>query len=288
MQPATLPALGQTRSTTPAPQPMAPTPRMPRIVTMPCRTKTGGKPMSSLNIGASIVPLRQLEDAAWDDSEDVLPDAAVDDDEAAELLTSSTSAHRAPLASPADDALLAALIQRIVHQDQKALEQLYDCCAARVHGVVLRITRNAALAEEVVEDCFWQVWRQAPRFDAQRGRPLTWLLAIARSRAIDALRRDQRFAHEEMPEDDSLAQAAAGAAPAHELLAATQNSAALHAALAALSARERQLVSLAFLRGFTHEEIAQQQALPLGTVKSLIRRALLQLKSRLEAQHVHA
>ncbi len=299
MQAATLPALGQTRSKRSSVQPIAPNRRMPSIVPLPRRTKRGSNnAMSSLNTrSAKVVPLRPLDAIDWADGEERLClEAAVDaemvdteraDEDTAELLASA-QAPQPPQATPADDTLLAALIQRIVHQDQKALEQLYDCSAARVHGVVLRITRNTALAEEVVEDCFWQVWREAPRFDVGRGRPLTWMLLIARSRAIDALRRDQRFVHEEMPEDNSQAAFSSSAASAHELLAATQNSAALHAALAALNARERQLVALAFLRGLTHEEIAQQQALPLGTVKSLLRRALLQLKGRLEAQHVQA
>jgi RNA polymerase sigma factor (sigma-70 family) len=186
----------------------------------------------------------------------------------------------------ASEAQLAAWIDRIVHQDTQALEALYDATAARVHGLVLRITRRPALAEEVVEDTFWQVWRQAPRFDAGRGKPLAWLLAMARSRAIDALRRDQRFDHDELADDDGLPRAAGSEDQPQDLLQATRGAQALHDALAELGARERQLVSLAFFRGLTHEEIAQQQGMALGTVKSLIRRALLALRRRLETDHV--
>jgi RNA polymerase sigma-70 factor (ECF subfamily) len=199
----------------------------------------------------------------------------------------SCRAAAAPLADP-DDALLGQWIERIARQDERALEALYDALAPRVHGLVLRITRRAALAEEVLEDTFWQVWRQAPRFDAARGRPITWLLAMARSRAIDALRREQRFRHEELPEDD-LAEAVDGAGapalPPQDLLEATRGQAHVHAALASLEPRSRQLVALAFFRGLTHEEIAEQQQMPLGTVKSLIRRALQQLKRVMEAEH---
>lgn len=191
----------------------------------------------------------------------------------------------ATLAAPLDDAALAALIARIVHHDEAALAALYDATCRRVHALVLRIVQRRALAEEVVEDCFWQVWRQAARFDAERGRPLTWLLAMARSRAIDALRRDQRFQHEELPDDDRGGEAAAAAAaPPQDLLDATRSSAALHAALRRLDARSRQLVGLAFFRGLTHEEIAAQEQMPLGTVKSLIRRALQALRAHLEPQ----
>ena len=194
----------------------------------------------------------------------------------------ATAAPASVAVAPADDAALATLIQRIVERDQRALEALYGATAARVHGLVLRITQRAALAEEVVEDTYWQVWRQAPRFDAARGRPLTWLLAMARSRAIDALRRDQRFNHDEMPDDDVLS-ADRVAPPPQDLLDASRGAAALHAALAGLDPRARQLVALAFFRGLTHEEIAAQQGMPLGSVKSLIRRSLQHLRRALEA-----
>jgi len=203
----------------------------------------------------------------------------------------AAQATRAAALAPADDAQLAHWIERIARQEERALRSLYDATSARVHGVVLRLTQRAALAEEVLEDTYWQVWRQAPRFDAARGRPITWLLAMARSRAIDALRREQRFQHEELPDDD-LAEAGTAAgdsttagAPPPDLLEATRGHAQVHAALASLEPRSRQLVALAFFRGLTHEEIAAQQDMPLGTVKSLIRRALQQLRRVMEAEH---
>ena len=199
-------------------------------------------------------------------------------------LTAAPTAASTAVAAVTDDSTLAGWIERIAHQDQRALESLYDATSARVHGVVLRITQRAALAEEVVEETYWQVWRQAPRFDAARGRPITWLLAMARSRAIDMLRREQRFQHDDLPDDDA-ADAAQAAPPPQDLLEAARGQAHVHAALASLEPRARQLVSLAFFRGLTHEEIAEQQAMPLGTVKSLIRRALQQLKRVMEAEH---
>ncbi|MBL8288454.1 MAG: sigma-70 family RNA polymerase sigma factor [Rubrivivax sp.] len=189
-------------------------------------------------------------------------------------------------AAAADDATLAGWIGRIAGQDERALEALYDATAARVNGVVLRIVQRPGLAEEVVEETYWQVWRQAPRFDAARGRPVTWLLSMARSRAIDALRREQRYQHDALPDDD-VAEGHEGAAalPPQDLLEATRGHVRVHAALASLEPRARQLVALAFFRGLTHEEIAVQQGMPLGTVKSLIRRALRQLRRVMEAGH---
>jgi RNA polymerase sigma factor (sigma-70 family) len=189
-------------------------------------------------------------------------------------------ATRASTAPAADDACLAQWIDRIVARDEAALAALYDATLSRTYGLVLRIVRRAALAEEVVEDTYFQVWRQAPRFDAQRGKALTWLLAMARSRAIDALRREARFRHDSL--DDEAAPEPADAQPAQdELLALATRHADLHQALMALQAQPRQLVALAFFRGLSHEEIASHTDLPLGTVKSQIRRALLTLRQRL-------
>ena len=192
-------------------------------------------------------------------------------------------AARAALAARADAPALAALMARVVERDERALARLYDETSSRVYGLALRICRQAAMAEEVVEEAYWQAWRQAPRFDPVRGEVMTWLLTIARSRALDALRRDERFRHEELAEDG--AETAAEPAPAAlDLLDAMRGERRVHEALATLDARSRQLVALAFFRGLTHEEIATQAGMPLGTVKSLIRRALLQLRQLLAAE----
>ncbi len=177
----------------------------------------------------------------------------------------------------ATDDQLATWIEAIVDQDERALAALYDATFSRVFGLVQRIVRNTAMAEEVVEDAYFQVWRQAVRFDPARGKPLTWLLAMARSRAIDALRREARFRHDAANDDESLDMASA-AVPVDELLDLARHRADLYKALMLLGAQPRQLVSLAFFRGLSHEEIAEQTQLPLGTVKSQIRRALLSLR----------
>lgn len=183
-----------------------------------------------------------------------------------------------PKATGLDDAALAALIQGIGSHDDRALARFYDATASRVFGLVGRIVNEAALAEEVAEDTYWQVWRQAARFDASRGRPLTWLLAMARSRAIDAIRRRERKAHVTL-DDDELAAVCDEHNPCpQQSLVASRGQQLLQGALAALEPQPRQLVSLAFFRGLTHDEIAEATGLPLGTVKSQIRRSLQSLK----------
>lgn len=186
-----------------------------------------------------------------------------------------------------DDAQLAAWIDAIVDHDERALLALYEATLSRVYGLVLRLVRRPQLAEEVAEEVFFQVWRQAPRFDPERGRPLTWLLGMARSRAIDAIRREARFQHEELDEE-SAPLSAPTAESGDELLAVAQGHAELHRALLLLKPQPRQLVALAFFNGLSHEEIASQTSLPLGTVKSQIRRALITLREALGDTGAHA
>lgn len=193
-----------------------------------------------------------------------------------------------PLRAVVDDAQLCGWIALIAHErDEQALAQLYDATVSRVHALVLQIVRRPAWAEEVVEEAYYQVWRQALRFDPARGRAMTWLLGMARSRALDALRREQRFVHETL-DADSLPEDAAAAFTLDAVVDTTRDHAHLHSALASLGAPARQLVALAFLRGLSHEEIAVQTALPLGTVKSHIRRALLTLREQLAAAGLQA
>ncbi|HEU0204792.1 MAG TPA: sigma-70 family RNA polymerase sigma factor [Burkholderiaceae bacterium] len=170
-------------------------------------------------------------------------------------------------------------LRAIAGRDQRAFEKLYDATLARVFALARRICVDPALAEEVVEDVYVQVWREAPRFDASRGVPLAWLLMITRSRALDALRRrDEAVA---TAEPHLLASEDDAAADPLQLLATFEEASATRRALESLPARERQLVALAFMRGLTHAEIAQDTGLPLGTVKTTIRRALMTLKTLL-------
>jgi RNA polymerase sigma-70 factor (ECF subfamily) len=190
-----------------------------------------------------------------------------------------------------DDAVLAAQLANqlvvIARGDHRAFERFYEATLGRVFAVARRICRNPALAEEVTEDVYVQVWRDAARFDPTRGGVLPWLLTVARSRALDALRRADPALTVEDPaalidEQDAAVAAAADSDPLN-LLGALRRDSEVRCALAALPARDRQMVALAFLRGLTHAEIAAAMQLPLGTVKTAIRRALGLLRARLAA-----
>ena len=185
---------------------------------------------------------------------------------------------RAGLTPAATEAHLRGWLSAVADHDEQALAALYDATLPRVYGLALRLVRQAALAEEVAEDTYFQVWRQAARYNPDRGQALAWLLGMARSRAIDALRREARFRHAPLDDDDTDRQGPAEGASGDELLAATRRHAALNQALLRLPPQPRQLLALSFFRGLSHEEIASQTQLPMGTVKSQIRRALLSLR----------
>lgn len=205
----------------------------------------------------------------------------------AEACESMEASVARPAGASFDDAQLEVWIAGIVDHDQRALLALYEATLSRVYGLALRLVRRTQLAEEVAEEVYFQVWRQAPRFDPGRGRPLTWLLGMARSRAIDAIRREARFQHEALDEETAPV-SAPPAESGDELLAVAQGHAQLHRALLLLKPQPRQLVALAFFNGLSHEEIASQTCLPLGTVKSQIRRALITLRDTLGETGAHA
>jgi RNA polymerase sigma factor (sigma-70 family) len=175
---------------------------------------------------------------------------------------------------------LAGLIAAIAKGDEQALGAFYDAAVSRVFGLALRIVRQHGAAEEVAEDVFIQVWQQAGRFDSSRGKPLTWLLTICRSRALDYLRRqDQAISH---PEPETLAaEPDDERADPQDILLAIERNSRLYAILEQLLPIQRQLLALAFFRGLTHQEIADHTQLPLGTVKSHVRKALDRMREQL-------
>jgi len=172
---------------------------------------------------------------------------------------------------------LADLVARMAQGDEQALGSFYDQTLGKAYALALRIVRQPDAAEEVVEDAFYQTWREAARYDAGRGNPLAWLLTIVRSRALDWLRRrDDAQTYGDPVEFE--AQIGFDEKGPEEILAAVERSSAVHAALLELSPQARQLVALAFFRGLTHEEIAASCQMPLGTVKTVLHRACAKMR----------
>ncbi len=164
----------------------------------------------------------------------------------------------------------------ILARDEDSLAELYDDTIAKVYGLALKITRRHDLAEEVVEDTYMQVWQEAAKYNAERGPIIAWLMIICRSRAIDALRRlDQAESH---AAPEILANDISKVSSPLDILLVLERESTIKLAMADLTAQQRQLIALAFFKGFTHEEIALQMQMPLGTVKSNIKRAQDKLK----------
>lgn len=180
---------------------------------------------------------------------------------------------------------LKALVLRMAHGDERALEHLYDATIRRVYSLVRRFCADEASAQDVTQEVYLQAWSQAARFDADRGAAIAWLLNIARSRALDAWR---KASNSPVMLNSGIADVAASmlidTRQPIDFLSATDDKAALHSALQRLPAATRQMLSLAFFQDMSHGEISAHLALPLGTVKSTIRRALLSLRERL--QHI--
>jgi RNA polymerase sigma-70 factor, ECF subfamily len=163
-----------------------------------------------------------------------------------------------------------ALLQRLADGDVDALGEVYDRYAPIVNGLALRILRDTGDAEDVVQDVFVQVWRESARYDRGRGSPQSWICMMARSRALDRLRR-RRARHEEAGTED--APEAAASPTSEPVLAGT-----MEKALGTLPAEQRQPLELAYFEGLTQVEIAARLREPLGTIKTRMRTALMRLR----------
>ena len=174
----------------------------------------------------------------------------------------------------------AALIEQTAQGDEASLAALYDGTSAQVHGLVLRIVRDPAIAEEVTEDVYLQVWRQAVQYDAARGGPISWLLTVARSRAIDRVRSRRTELERSAPISEAMTHASEEPGP-EELSQLGQRSRLVRAALTSLGPDQRVVLELAYFRGMSHSEIAAHLDEPLGTVKTRIRLAMARTRQLL-------
>ncbi len=168
------------------------------------------------------------------------------------------------------------LLKRVASGDRDAFGALYDSLAPAVHGVAVRVVRNPALAEEVTQEVLLEAWRTAPRFDPTRGSARSWLLTMARRRAVDRVRSVQASVDRD---------AAAGArgmerdvdvvSEAVEIRLEQQQ---VRRCLDGLTGLQREAVSLAFYSGHTHREVSHLLEVPLGTVKTRLRDGLIRLR----------
>jgi RNA polymerase sigma-70 factor (ECF subfamily) len=175
---------------------------------------------------------------------------------------------------------LSAAIRRAAGGDRAALRLIYDETAAKLFGICLRILNDRSEAEDVLQEVYLTVWHKAGAFDEAKASPITWLVAIARNRAIDRLRGRGLSRRAEPIE---AAEMVSDPAPlAEEMLVSREQQARLASCLGELDERTARAIRSAFVGGSTYEELARAWNVPLGTMKSLIRRGLAKLRACLE------
>ena len=174
---------------------------------------------------------------------------------------------------------LATMLESVARGDRQAFARLYERTSAKLYGICLRLLGNEAEAEDVLQDVYVTVWQKAERFDRGRASPITWLAVVARNKGIDRLRRRSNRAEpieaaSEIEDDSPLP---------FELVGLKQEAARLSHCLDQLEERPRAMIRAAFLDGATYPELAEREGVPLGTMKSWIRRAMQRLRGCLES-----
>jgi RNA polymerase sigma-70 factor (ECF subfamily) len=183
-----------------------------------------------------------------------------------------------PITEPRASDELAALIGAVAAGDQAAFRTVYERTSAKLYGICVRLLGSEAEAQDVLQEAYVTVWRSAARFDSTKASAITWLSVIARNKAIDRLRRRR-------PEADGL-EAAGHIADESPLATAVieqkEDSRRLAHCLDQLDERARAMIRAAFLDGASYPDLAEREGVPLGTMKSWIRRGLMRLRGCLE------
>lgn len=176
---------------------------------------------------------------------------------------------------------LRAAMARLGGGDRSALEDVYRATSAKLFGICLRILGDEKEAEDALQDVYLTLWRRADRYDPQRASPIAWLATFARNRAIDRLRLGKAM-RASVPETEAL-QVADQRLGAEEQMIDAERTARVHGCIETLDAAPREAIRSAFLEGRTYAELAERDGVPLGTMKSWIRRGLARLKTCMEA-----
>ena len=171
---------------------------------------------------------------------------------------------------------LDSLMTRVAQGDAEAFSDLYDQTSSMVYGLALRVVRSEAMAEEITQEVYLQVWRQASGFDAQRGSVKSWMATLAHRRAVDVVRRSQSARDRELkvPADGPEADIA-------EIAILGDERDRVRAALSSLTDLQFQVIEMAYFGGLTYREVAERLDTPLATVKTRIRDGLTRLRSAL-------
>jgi len=185
------------------------------------------------------------------------------------------------LAIDMQEVALRALVSGMAGRDEADLATLYDATAGRLFAVSRRIVGEAGGAEEVLGDVYLQAWEQAGRYDPSRGNVMPWLYAICRTRALDYVRRRESRLETEREAGFRGSPPERGSVDPAETLMSVQSTTLLYKALGVIEPAHRQLIALAFFRDLSHQEISERTGIPLGTVKSALKRSFLRLREAL-------
>lgn len=175
-------------------------------------------------------------------------------------------------------AALSALLARAGDGDSAAFREFYDRTSAKLFGIIVRILLERGEAEDVLQEVYVTIWRKAAEFDATRASPITWAATIARNRAIDRIR--ARSSRPAAPLDDAMEVRDTRPA-ADTLIDSAQDAARVHVALAALEPRHAAAIRSCYFEGVTYEALAEREGIPVGTLKSWVRRGLLRMREGL-------
>lgn len=180
------------------------------------------------------------------------------------------------------------LLARIVQNDADALDLLYERYSRVVYSLALRMLRSAELAEDVVQETFWRVWRRSATFEGRRGSVASWIFGIAHNLSVDELRRQRARPSlvRDTPDDPILSTIVDAGAEVGDLALQNERRRQIRAALAQIPADQRQAIELAYFGGLSQSEIAERLQSPIGTVKTRIRNGLRRLREVLLAQHL--
>lgn len=172
---------------------------------------------------------------------------------------------------------LVALLAAVARQDRSAFGELYERTSAKLYGICRRLMGSDTDASDVLHEAYLTVWRNADRFDPAKASPITWLAVLTRNKAIDQLRRARSS-----EAIDAASDIADGAPSAVDIISDEQDRRRLAHCLDQIDARTRDLIRTAFFTGATYDQLATEQGVPLGTMKSWIRRGLISLRGCLE------
>jgi RNA polymerase sigma-70 factor, ECF subfamily len=176
------------------------------------------------------------------------------------------------------------LLARTALHDKDAFRRLYEIASPRLFGVLIRLVRTRAVAEEILQDCFVSIWQNAGSYMSSRSQPMTWMTSIVRNRALDHLRSGYNRNTSFDDNEDWILEIADETPGALDALLAEAESRVLHECLDSLDAKQRKCIADAFYRGLTNEQVAAEYGTALGTVKSWIRRGLDRLRRCLDGR----